>query len=137
MSIIVLCLIVTTVSADTDSDVGVINRKSCRDVITEMKRLFGDLETKFMIRIEELERKMERHNGKLEKIQEDISGLGHFLNGSVTEQNSMKEQIINIAHIVGSLQQSMTTVQSDLAVVKSVTVGKYNITYNAFSRLCN
>ena len=124
LSIVVLSLVLTTVSADTDSDVGVINRKSCRDIITEMTRLLGDLETKFMNRIGELERKMEMQEGKIERIQEDLSDLGHSLNGSVTEQTSMKEQISDIAQVVGSLQQSMTTVQSDLATVKSVTVGK-------------
>ena len=77
-----------------------------------------------MTRIGELERKMERHEGKVEEIQEDLSDLGDSLNGSVIEQNSMKEQLSDIFQIVRSLQQSMMTVQSDLAVVNSVTAGK-------------
>ena len=81
--------------------------------------LFRGLET----RIGELERKMERNEGKTEKTQEDLSDIGHSLNGSVIEQNAMKEQISDIALIVGSLQQSMITVQTDIATVKSVTVG--------------
>ena len=98
LSAVVLLCILTYVSGDTDSIGGISNKVTCRDVMREMRRLFEDQETKFMSRFEQIER----------------------------NQNSMQEQINNVAMIVRSLEQGMASVQYDVREVKSAKLG--NIT---------
>ena len=98
LSVVVLLIFITYVSGDTDSIGGISDKVTCRDVMMEMKSLFEQQEAKFMSRFEQIER----------------------------NQNSMQEQVNNVAMIVRSLEQGMASVQYDVREVKSVKLA--NIT---------
>ena len=76
LSEVILLCILSIVAADTDSSVVSISKKvTCRDVVREMRSLFEQQEAKFMRRFEQIER----------------------------NQNSMQEQVNNVAMIARSL----------------------------------
>ena len=98
LSVVGLLCILSFVAADTDSSDVISNKVTCRDVMREMRSLFEQQEAKFMRRFEQIER----------------------------NQNSMQEQVNNVAMIVRSLEQGMASVQYDVREVKSVKLA--NIT---------
>ena len=118
--ITVFCCFFSKTLADTDSSVN-INRITCNDIMVQLNRFLGQFETKIMNdlqkRFEDLERKMER-------TRQECS-LGYMYNEHESATNQTKEQIYNIATTVGSLQQNVGVVQSDVNEIKSVILSKY------------
>ena len=109
LSVVVLLIILTYVSGDTDSIGGISDKVTCRDVMKEMRSLFE---------------KIERNQNSMQEQVNNIAAAIGLGNDTATDKQSLKTKINNVAMIVRSLEQSMASVQYDVREVKSVTLGK-------------
>ena len=96
LSIVISCLLLSSALGDTDSNYDARDKKTCEDIMKEVKILLGEMKLQFLDTFGQIQR----------------------------SQSSMQGQMNNIAKVVGSLEQKMASVQIDLSEVKLVTRGK-------------
>ena len=110
-SIVVLLCLLSYVSGDTDSNVGISNKVTCSDAMTEIRSLFEQIE---------------RNQNSMQEQINNIATVVGLKNDTANDKKSLKTEIHNIAMIVRSLEQGMASVQYDVREVKSVKLA--NIT---------
>ena len=67
---------------------------------------------------------IERNQNSMQEQVNNIAAAIGIGNDTATDKHSLKTKINNVAMIVRSLEQSMASVQYDVREVKSVTLGK-------------
>ena len=134
LSVVLLLIIITYVSGDTDSIGGISNKVTCRDVMKEMRSLFEQQEVKFMSRFEQIERNQNSMQEQINSVAMIVRSLEQGMASVQYDVREMKSvKLANITTSVRSLEQGLASVQFDLREVKSVTLGK--LEYHLFAFL--